>query len=147
MRIWLFEEIVDFYNVRMAADERLHPVIRQINQIHHQEEVRHIAFGRQIVSLLYNKITIKSTKAQRQDLEKMLKNYLIYNLNVFYNPYVFQDVGIQEPLSLRHQLIQHNTRHELEREVIAKPMAFLMQMGVFNTDISLSRKDATYATI
>ena len=37
-RINLFEEIVDHYNRVMARDERLAPVVREINRIHHFEE-------------------------------------------------------------------------------------------------------------
>src|ERR1700739_3437533 len=52
-RVLISEEIVDFFNKRMGADERLHPTIRQLNAIHHQDESRHVAFGRQIVSLFH----------------------------------------------------------------------------------------------
>ena len=52
-RLLIFEEIVDVFNQRMGNDERLHPTIRQVNALHHQDESRHIAFGRQVVSLLH----------------------------------------------------------------------------------------------
>ncbi|CAM5687301.1 hypothetical protein SCYAM73S_07667 [Streptomyces cyaneofuscatus] len=52
-RILIFEELVDHFNSAMAEDERLHETIRGINRIHHQDESRHIAFGRELVNLLH----------------------------------------------------------------------------------------------
>ena len=46
-RAVVFEEIVDVYNRRMARDDRLNPLVREINAMHHAEEKRHLAFGRQ----------------------------------------------------------------------------------------------------
>ena len=45
LKVFLFEEIVDFYNVTMAKDPRLNPLARQINEIHHFDEARHLAYG------------------------------------------------------------------------------------------------------
>lgn len=138
-RILLFEEIVDFYNVKMAADVNLHSVIRQINSIHHQEEVRHIAFGRKLVAFLYKKIAVKLSVDQHQVLERMLKGYLIYNLNAFYNPYVYKDLGIKDPLEFRAKLLRTEERAIFERRVIEKPMGFFLQIGLFSDDSLLPR--------
>jgi hypothetical protein len=45
-RVLVFEEVVDRYNAVMGRDSRLAPVARQLNQAHHVEEARHLAFGR-----------------------------------------------------------------------------------------------------
>ena len=46
----------DFYNVRMRDDERLHPIIRQISRVHHQDKSRHLAMGREIVKVLHGEL-------------------------------------------------------------------------------------------
>ena len=52
-RVMLFEELIDIYNRRMAKDQRLVPIAREINWLHHFEEARHLAFGRRIVQELF----------------------------------------------------------------------------------------------
>src|SRR5881227_502437 len=66
-RILIFEELVDHYNAKMALDDSLHETIRQVNRIHHQDESRHIAFGRELVTLLFQQFRDKATAEERTD--------------------------------------------------------------------------------
>src|SRR2546425_4636400 len=52
-KVLVFEEIVDVYNVAMSRDERLVPLARRINLLHHRDEARHLVFGRRIVADLF----------------------------------------------------------------------------------------------
>ena len=65
-KVMIFEEIVDIFNRRQGKDERLHPLAKEINWIHHFEETRHLGFGREFVKVLWDnhktKWTDKSTK-------------------------------------------------------------------------------------
>ena len=54
-RILILEEMLDYYNVIIAADEAVPAVIRELNALHHYEEARHMAFGRAIVADLFDK--------------------------------------------------------------------------------------------
>lgn len=45
VKVLIFEEISDAYNRMMGVDPNLNPIARQINQIHHHEETRHLIFG------------------------------------------------------------------------------------------------------
>ncbi len=40
------EEYGEYYNVVMWHDDRIHPLISEINRVHHFDESRHLAFGR-----------------------------------------------------------------------------------------------------
>lgn len=90
-RILIFEEIVDFYNVRMANDETLHLSIRQLNSVHHQDEARHIAFGRRLILYLYQIITIflfaknllQTHSTIKMDHEHLCKSSPLLNMNLF----------------------------------------------------------------
>jgi hypothetical protein len=134
-RILLFEEIVDFYNMRMAADDRLHPTIRQLNRIHHEDESRHIAFGRELVALLHRELAGSATAAQMREVEAYVKRYLVFSLRSLYNPHAYRDAGIADPLGLRARLLADPSRREVERRVVRKPMAFLLRSGIFADDV------------
>ena len=55
IKVFVFEEIVDFYNLTTGKDERVDSLSRQINQNHHEDETRHLAFGRIILNDLFQK--------------------------------------------------------------------------------------------
>ncbi|MBK7153866.1 MAG: diiron oxygenase [Sandaracinaceae bacterium] len=40
------EELGDYYNMQMMGDQRIEPIVRELNDLHHRDESRHIAFGR-----------------------------------------------------------------------------------------------------
>jgi hypothetical protein len=133
-RILLFEEIVDFYNMRMAADERLHPTIRHINRIHHEDESRHIAFGRELVALLHDGLRQTLTAEQVRGIEEYVKRYLVFSLRSLYNPHAYRDAGVPDPLGTRARLLADPGRRQVERRVIRKPMSFLLRSGIVSDD-------------
>ncbi len=135
-RILLFEEIVDHYNMRMADDASLHETIRQVNRIHHHDESRHIAFGRELVALLYRRLSAHVSPEQLRELETYLKRYLVFSLRSLYNPQVYRDAGLARPLEVRSRILSDPRRRAVERKVIRKPMAFFVKTGIF-TDTEL----------
>jgi hypothetical protein len=130
-RILLFEEIVDYYNSWMAADKSLHETIRQINLTHHEDESRHIAFGREMVSLLYSGLVGNLTPEQRQEIEQYLKRYLVFSLNSFYNPQVYIDAKVPDALNFRERVLADPGRRAVERKVLRKPLSFMVKAGIF----------------
>jgi hypothetical protein len=133
-RILLFEELVDHYNLTMAEDESLHETIRQVNRIHHRDESRHIAFGRELVSLLYQPVRRNLADGQLRELESYLKRYITSSLNSFYNPQVYMDAGITDPLRFRRRVMEDPARREHERKAARKPLAFFQRIGVFRDE-------------
>jgi hypothetical protein len=104
-RLLLFEELVDVFNQKMGQDERLDPTIRKINAVHHQDESRHIAFGRQIVALLHAELrrTLPVEKLAR--LETYLKRYMRSSAESLCNPAAFRDAGIENPYEFRRRTL------------------------------------------
>ncbi|MEU0164356.1 diiron oxygenase [Streptomyces iakyrus] len=133
-RILFFEELVDHYNMRMAQDETLCATIRQVNRIHHQDESRHIAFGRELVSLLFTRMRDAVSEERLREVESYLKRYVVFSVNSLYNPHVYRDAGIADPLGLRNALVADERRRAHERRAIRKPLAFFLKTGIFSDD-------------
>lgn len=134
-RILFFEELVDHYNSRMAQDSTLCDTIRDVNRIHHQDESRHIAFGRELVSLLHLRMREAVSAERLAEVEAYLKRYVVFSVNSLYNPHVYRDAGIADPLALRTALIADERRRAHERKAIRKPLAFFLKTGIFSDDI------------
>jgi hypothetical protein len=129
-RILIFEELVDHFNSRMAADDRLHETIRAINRIHHQDESRHIAFGRELVTALFADVKRTSNEQELADIAGYLRRYLTYSFESLYNPHVYRDAGIPEALALRQELLASPARAEFEQNVFRKTSKFLEKVGI-----------------
>jgi hypothetical protein len=134
-RILLFEEIVDFYNVRMGDDARLHPTIRQVNALHHQDESRHIAFGRELVALLFQRVREQLDEEQLLQIEQYVKRYIVYSLQLFYSPQAYLDAGIADAFDFRSRVMADEGRRAIERRSIRKPMSFLLKQGILRDDV------------
>ncbi|KJK56560.1 diiron oxygenase [Saccharothrix sp. ST-888] len=129
-RILIFEELVDHFNSRMALDDRLHGTIRAINRIHHQDESRHIAFGRELVTALFEDVRRTCSAAELQEIAAYLRRYLAYSFESLYNPQVYRDAGIENPLELRRELLESPARAEFEQSVFRKTAKFLGKVGM-----------------
>jgi P-aminobenzoate N-oxygenase AurF len=131
-RILLFEEVVDHYNTVMAADTSLHATIREVNRVHHRDESRHIAFGRELVTVLHDRIKGSLDVAGRQEIETYLKRYVAATLESFCNPTVYRDAGLGDVPDLRQRVLADPGRRASEQRAIRKPMAFFTRIGVFS---------------
>ncbi|MFJ1843746.1 MULTISPECIES: diiron oxygenase [unclassified Streptomyces] len=133
VRILVFEQIVDHYNVRLAADERLHTTIRHINRLHHQDESRHIAFGRRLVQLLWNRLAQAGIDERtRRETGSYVGRYITTSMESFYNPAVYRDAGIADGYALRQRLLAHPARQAAHARVLHKTTDFLTRIGVLD---------------
>ncbi|MFI6444916.1 diiron oxygenase [Kitasatospora sp. NPDC050543] len=130
-RILIFEEIVDHYNAHMAVDESLHPTVREINRIHHKDESRHIAAGRELVTMLHARLRRRHTAAELRSIGAGLQEYLRFSLHSFYSLDAYEDAGIADPLAFRRRLIEDPRRQEIDRSTARKPVSFFRRLGVF----------------
>jgi hypothetical protein len=129
-RILIFEELVDHFNARMAVDERLDDTIRKINRIHHQDESRHIAFGRELVRVLFEGFRERATPEDLAQVGDYLRRYLTYSFESLFNPQVYKDAGVAHPLEVRRRLLTDPRRPEFEAQVFRKTHAFLTRHGL-----------------
>ncbi|GAA2472706.1 diiron oxygenase [Streptomyces mauvecolor] len=129
-RILIFEELVDHFNLRMADDDRLNETIRHINRIHHQDESRHIAFGRELVKVLFEAFRARATPQELTAVSDYLKRYLTYSFETLYNPQVYRDAGLDKPLEIRRRLLEGPRRREFEAQVYRKTLPYLTRTGL-----------------
>ncbi|RLV67577.1 AurF domain containing protein [Streptomyces sp. CBMAI 2042] len=129
-RILIFEELVDHFNSAMAEDERLHETIRGINRIHHQDESRHIAFGRELVNLLHQDLKRTATEQELDDVSTYLRRYMRHSFESLYHPQVYRDAGIERPHELRRALLESPARAEAEQRTFRKTAKFLEKTGL-----------------
>lgn len=129
-RIMIFEELVDHYNSAMAADERLHETIRAINRIHHQDESRHIAFGRELVHLLFEDVKRTADEDELERISSYLSRYMTHSFESLYHPQVYRDAGLERPHEVRRALLDSPARKAAEERTFRKTAKYLKKTGL-----------------
>ncbi|MEV8528868.1 diiron oxygenase [Streptomyces sp. NPDC052000] len=128
-RILIFEEIVDYYNAHMATDQSLPDIAREINRVHHQDESRHVAFGRMVFTHLLAQVA-KRDADEVPVVAEYLENYLQYSIGTLYNPAAYRDANIPDALALRRRALEHPARQEAHDQVLKRTRKFLSKAGV-----------------
>jgi hypothetical protein len=129
-KVLVFEEIVDTYNLRMARDERLAPVVRRINHLHHRDEARHLAFGRGVVKELYQDSAPGWPDETRQEVSRTLRSYIDACLNEYFNPDVYRDAGLGNPVAVREAALLNPGAVERRRAMSARCLRSLREAGI-----------------
>jgi para-aminobenzoate N-oxygenase AurF len=140
-RILIFEELVDHFNLRMGRDVSLHPLIRDVNQVHHDDEWRHIIMGRKLVGLFYDGLR-DHDKEVRDNLDLYLRRYIVTSAQSLYNPAVYRDAGIQEPYQFRESVLNDPARAPYHETFFKRITGFLTSQEI----ISASPFTATEAS-
>ena len=136
-RVLLFEETVDVYNSRMAQDKRLDSVARDINRMHHRDEARHLAFGRQLVQELYERHAPGWEAATLAEVRRSLIEYVTAIWKEYFNPDVYRDMGIPEPHAFARQAFASEAARARRREISGPALRSLVSAGIFEEEISL----------
>jgi hypothetical protein len=129
-RLWIFEEIVDHFNAKMADDERLHPTIQQVNAIHHRDESRHIAFGRQIVGHLFAKLTTVLPAERIAEIGTNLRAYMDMSAQSLVSPAVYRDSGFEDPYALRRNILTSEAWLAQKASMLKRPTDYLTRIGL-----------------
>ncbi len=129
-RILIVEELSDAFNVRMADDKRLPALIQQINRVHHRDESRHIAFGRQMMRTLSERAAATTGEEGLRVAGDDLARYTSVCLQSFYNPTMYTDAGIEGGRRLRARLLEDPVRQQTHRELTNRTTLFLERLGL-----------------
>lgn len=127
-RIYLFEEIVDEFNLTLGHDTSLVPIVRAINRLHHQEETRHLAFGRRYL--------IEALSTARLDAHALasarvhLSGYLEYVWKQFANPGVYRDAGVPDPYGAWRASLDAQAPRARRAEIVARRLALLRRLDL-----------------
>jgi hypothetical protein len=129
-RIVIFEEIIDYYNVKIGQDQTLHPIIQSINTIHHKDESRHVAFGREFVRELYRAVIAGQGDEGAKLAETYIRRYLSHCIDLFYQASVYRDAGLPDPFKLRNQARNAPQRIPFHDKMLARTVNFLVAEGM-----------------
>lgn len=129
-RINIFEEVVDHYNRVMARDQRLAPVVREINRIHHVEELRHLSFGRRfLANALENHVSDWGVD-RRTFMREHLGGYLGMVWKQYDNPDVYRDAGIDDPFAVWQSQAVSASARERRSAIGCKRLSFLRKLDL-----------------
>ena len=95
------EELGDYYNVVMLRDERIAAISREVNRIHHEDEARHIVFGRRLLRELWHRHAPGWSPETLDALRSWLAEYLRSSWSDFYNPSMYRDAGLEDGYAVR----------------------------------------------
>lgn len=129
-RIYLFEEIVDEFNRTMATDERLVPVVRRINHLHHIEEARHLAFGRKYLAHALAQLAESLDGGRRRQVREHLDGYRQMVWAQYYNPDVYADTGIPDSLAIRTRALTAPFGRQRRRQLEEKRLDLLRRLDL-----------------
>jgi hypothetical protein len=135
-RVLIFEEIVDAYNVALSRDERLVPVARDINLIHHLDETRHLAFGRLAVAELWQTLSPGWAPEVVARVRAHLAGFYDATLRDYYNPDVYRDAGLAEPYRLRNEAWLDPGQVEKRQRLAGRSRRYLAQLGLFTEEVN-----------
>lgn len=130
-RAMIFELIVDGYNQRMAKDGRLHPLVCEINRRHHEDESRHLAFGRLVVEELWQRHAPRWSEETRAAVREYLASYVEATWREYYNPDVYRDAGLPAPYELARTAFAAAPARARREEVQRRCVRVLDEIGLW----------------
>jgi hypothetical protein len=140
-KILIFEEIVDAYNQAMASDERLVPIARQINRLHHSDEVRHLAFGREVTSVLFEKVALTADATELTRLRSYLNDYLHLTWRTYYNHDAYMDadpsLSLDQAITLSETAFHSKAAKEHRQRISRRLLAYLSKTGIMEAVLPL----------
>ncbi len=129
-RILILEEMLDYYNVIIAADESIPAIIRKLNSVHHFEESRHMAFGRSVVTDLYGKVQGRGVESDIEYCRTYIERYFEWCLDALYNPEMYRDAGIANAYDFRNAVMKDPARSVHHDALVARVKKFFAKIGV-----------------
>ncbi|MEU4792138.1 diiron oxygenase [Micromonospora tulbaghiae] len=133
-RILIAEELSDYFNATMANDERLPEICQQINRVHHEDESRHIAFGRQMMRELRDEATRQVGADRIAETGGYLARYSDFCLQSLYSRQAYAQAGLERPGDVRSRLLSHPRRAELHRAAVGRTVGFLNRIGLVDAE-------------
>jgi hypothetical protein len=133
----IFEEFVDFYNHKVGANREVAEIVREINRQHHIDESRHVAFGREIVSHLFEQImTQDPCDETRQRISGNIKKMFLHFVSLMYNPRAYTDAnvasgaGFSSPIAMRNWLRTCEERKRMHSVWFHRTAEYFQRIGV-----------------
>ena len=136
------EDFGDFYNIRTMKDDRCDPLVRDISELHHMDESRHLAFDRAYLTELSERWLPEWDEAQRAKFSSWLRGFMDANWSLYYNPSAYKDAGIPDPYAVRQIAIDHPAQVEHRAKIAAKLMRFFEKIELLPRGSAPAREEA-----
>jgi hypothetical protein len=130
--ILVFEERVDYYNRVNAADPRVDPLVREINRRHHEDEVRHLAFGRIIVRELVDEARTAADPGELERVRTYLRAFVSASRQEYTNPDVYRDAGLASPFAVRRLALTSAAMQAREARALRRLHRAVSPMGLLH---------------
>ncbi len=131
------EEVGDYFNVKMMSDQRIEPIVRELNEIHHRDESRHIAFGRLHLGEIAEHWLGTWDEEVTTRVRTWLAQYLKASWADFYNPSMYRDAGIPDAFKVRTAVLAHPATEAFRQTATAKLVRLFMDCGLLTEVPSL----------
>lgn len=128
----IVEDFGDYYNIRTMKDDRCDPLPREISQLHHVDESRHLAFDRAYLTELCEQWLGQWDEAQRSKFGTWLDGFMKANWATYYNPTVYQEIGIEKPYEVRRLAMEDPYQREHRAKVQSKLAGFFQKIGLLD---------------
>lgn len=131
------EELGDFYNVAIEKDERVDPLVREINKVHHIDEARHLAFGRAYLAELFERYSPQWSTETLAEFRQWLADYLKASWGDYYNPSVYRDAGIADAYDVRQSALSHPACITHRQRASDKVVSYFIKTGLLTASPAL----------
>jgi hypothetical protein len=131
--ILVFEEIGNYYNIQMARDARLNPIVREINALHRREEARHLAFGRALVADLFARHSPRWSESTLARVRDYLAGFILSTWKEFFNPDAYREAGLENTFALYEKALESPASRARFANAISECSEFLIDGGILVT--------------
>jgi P-aminobenzoate N-oxygenase AurF len=129
-KVMVVEELGDYYNVAIEKDERVEPLVREVNRIHHIDEARHLAFGRRYLAELFERHAATWSAETLAGFRTWLAEYLKSSWGDYYNPTMYKDAGLPDAYKVRQQALTHPVCAAHRKRVSEKVVDYFLKHGL-----------------
>jgi len=131
-KVLIVEELGDYYNLEMMSEKSINPLVSKINRVHHVDEARHLAFGREYLREIFEDCRADWTHEQTQSFQAWLANYLVSSWGDFYNPAVYKDAGIPDGYKVRKMALEHSACRETRERISKKVVDYFLEVELLS---------------
>ncbi|MCG8591478.1 MAG: diiron oxygenase [Proteobacteria bacterium] len=130
IKVLIVEELGDYYNIAMGRDKRLHPLVAEINNIHHADEARHITFGRRLLKDLFEEFAPTWSAETLAGLRSWLGDYMRSSWADFYNPSMYRDAAIPDAYPARQAALKHPACRAHRERASERLVKYFLDTGI-----------------
>jgi P-aminobenzoate N-oxygenase AurF len=129
-KVLVVEELGDYYNLLIEKDERVEPIVRELNKVHHIDEARHLSFGRVYTVELFQKFSAEWSADELAGFRSWLGEYLRASWGDYYNPTMYKDAGLPDSYELRQMALAHPACIAHRQRASAKLVTYFIKHGL-----------------